>query len=674
MITNQLARQDVTGNGTAGPFSFQFMIQTATDLAVYVDGNLKSLTTHYTVSGAGSESGFSITFTTGNEPASLAKITAIRQEAYTQTLDLQRAGNFPSASAEAQWDKEVRLMQQIKEMVNRAPVLSVPDSRGLGPIVLGAPSIGKYLRWDAAGQNIEAATPTTIPSGLPVGGNYDHLTVNGSGAVTWGQEVYNFATNYLNVSKYASLSAAVAAIGATPATLLVSTPLTVTGNLTIPETLRLQLVGGSTLIISDGHTLTLTSPAQVVADHTTKIFIGPGSVAFSRQGVAPAEWWGAKGDNSTNSAAAINAALASFDNTGGKGAAVDLNGGTYVIGTTTLTMRNRVHLRGRGKRVTILNYSGTGTAVDCLDMDEGGGLEGLRLHVGTSTTAVGLNIRNSAADVMHCRFADLEILGTVGTAGQIGIQSVTSGGHIISENYFGDIKLRDIARPIVRTGTEGNNWDAIQVGNYGNGAGAIALDSTSHAEQTTIRVAGVQGSVSSPVAYKEQGSSNITSLVADIGPSPARAINFVGIRNCVFLSRPLNNTPIGTADTWNSVIDQDAAQLHHLSARGNVPTTVTLSAGWGTTATVTAISGNDNHVQFTVNSAGTGQAASPTINVHVDIDGVWPTAPHAIVARGLGNQMTVANAWTTTTSTVDITFLGTPVAGETYRYNIMVLG
>ena len=70
MATNTAASfTNLTGNGTAGPFAISFNYIDKADIEVFVDGVLKTETTHYTFT---STSG--ITFTTGNEPANGAVI------------------------------------------------------------------------------------------------------------------------------------------------------------------------------------------------------------------------------------------------------------------------------------------------------------------------------------------------------------------------------------------------------------------------------------------------------------------------------------------------------------------------------------------------------------------------------------------------------------------------
>jgi hypothetical protein len=98
-----------------------------------------------------------------------------------------------------------------------------------------------------------------------------------------------------------------------------------------------------------------------------------------------------------------------------------------------------------------------------------------------------------------------------------------------------------------------------------------------------------------------------------------------------------------------------------------------LSAGFGTTASIGTITGTDTASRFTVTSAGTGQGANPTITLTFK-NGAWTTAPFAIVARAGGSQLTVVATWTVTTTTLVITFNGTPVAGETYTFSTFVMG
>lgn len=361
MISTPIRRHDLVGNGTAGPFTYQFLIRAASDLLVYVDGNLKTLTTHYTVTGVGVETGGTVTFTTGNEPAVNAHVQIVGSEPYTQTADFQTAATLPAAALEEVLDKQTRLLTQLNERANRTPVMALPDHYNKSAIGLSAPVAGQFLRWDSLAQNLEPAVPTTTPIGLPVGGNYDHLTVNGSGTVAWAQQIYNFSANYLNVSKYASFAAAITAIGATPTRLLVSTSQAITGNVSVPKNVIVELVGQGAFVVSNGVTLTFATPWQILAPRRTQIFSGSGTwtIAFTDPGLVLPAWWGFDpASTAANNKTALQAAITSAPNE----SEVYMDGGTYLL-SGGVTITNKVGLNIHGKATLQLSGAASGSYI-----------------------------------------------------------------------------------------------------------------------------------------------------------------------------------------------------------------------------------------------------------------------------------------------------------------------
>ncbi|NDQ56960.1 MAG: hypothetical protein GZ088_07795 [Acidipila sp.] len=99
----------------------------------------------------------------------------------------------------------------------------------------------------------------------------------------------------------------------------------------------------------------------------------------------------------------------------------------------------------------------------------------------------------------------------------------------------------------------------------------------------------------------------------------------------------------------------------------------TLSAGWGTTSTVTSVTGTDQAWQITVNSSGTGQAANPTITLSFH-DGTWTNAPITVSKMVGGSGIVTALTEAPTDTTNEITFQGTPVAGKTYIISSIAMG
>jgi len=110
--------------------------------------------------------------------------------------------------------------------------------------------------------------------------------------------------------------------------------------------------------------------------------------------------------------------------------------------------------------------------------------------------------------------------------------------------------------------------------------------------------------------------------------------------------------------------------------RGSAVTTANfaLSAGWGTTATVSAASGAKSRGRFTVTSAGSGQSANPTITYTFPGTQKFIDAPFVQLVRNGGDQITIGHSWVTTTTTVVITWIGTPVAAETYTFEYLLTG
>jgi hypothetical protein len=99
-----------------------------------------------------------------------------------------------------------------------------------------------------------------------------------------------------------------------------------------------------------------------------------------------------------------------------------------------------------------------------------------------------------------------------------------------------------------------------------------------------------------------------------------------------------------------------------------------LSAGWGTTASVSAVSGNDVIGQISILSNGTGQNINSTLTLTFH-DGTWTTAPLCIAVRGDGNAPSgamIPNG--TSATTAGFFFNATPVAGSIYVIDFICLG
>ena len=116
-ITTTTSKVTYTGNNITTVFAYTFKIFADSEIKVYVDSVLKTLTTHYTVSGAGSASGGNVTFTGGNTPGTGAKVVILRNIAKTQVTDYVENDSFPAETHESALDKLTMLVQDVNNTV-----------------------------------------------------------------------------------------------------------------------------------------------------------------------------------------------------------------------------------------------------------------------------------------------------------------------------------------------------------------------------------------------------------------------------------------------------------------------------------------------------------------------------------------------------------------------------
>ena len=165
--TNE-TRKTYNGNGVTTAFATPQFLADA-DLIVYVDGVLQTITTHYTVAGAGIPAGGTVTFGTA-PPVGTSNVVIIRDPALTQLLDLVENDANPAETREAAFDKLTMIAQRLAEYVSRVVRLSDVDVTADLMLPLAADRASKYLAFDASGDVIASAvaigtTPVTAFAG-----------------------------------------------------------------------------------------------------------------------------------------------------------------------------------------------------------------------------------------------------------------------------------------------------------------------------------------------------------------------------------------------------------------------------------------------------------------------------------------------------------------------------
>lgn len=148
----------VCTGGTVYTVHFYFL-QNA-DLTVYrqdADGNTSTLvlTTDYTLTGAGDESGGELTTV---ETFSDGKLVVVRNVAYTQGLDLIAGDGFRPDTLEKELDRIVMQVQQLARKVGVSCQLPDSDTSGAST-ELPSPEAGKVLVWNATGDAIVNEVP-----------------------------------------------------------------------------------------------------------------------------------------------------------------------------------------------------------------------------------------------------------------------------------------------------------------------------------------------------------------------------------------------------------------------------------------------------------------------------------------------------------------------------------
>jgi hypothetical protein len=170
-ISSTTVKNSYSGNGSTTAFAYTFKIFANTDLQVIIRSStgtetVKTLTTHYTVSGVGDASGGNVTFTSGNIPASGETVVIRRAVPQTQAIDYIANDPFPAESHEEGLDRATMTIQQMQEELDRSFKVSRTNTISSPEFTDDASTrASKTLGFDSSG-NL-----TTVADFLPAGGD-----------------------------------------------------------------------------------------------------------------------------------------------------------------------------------------------------------------------------------------------------------------------------------------------------------------------------------------------------------------------------------------------------------------------------------------------------------------------------------------------------------------------
>jgi hypothetical protein len=147
-ISNVTRRIVFAASGT-GPYSFTFEILEQTDVAVYKDDTLLTLTTDYTVTINANGTGY-VTLTT--TPVGATQIAIVGDRAIERTSDFVTGGDFFANTVNDELDSLTIFAQQNAESVSRALIAPQTDPTNINMILpRAADRANKYLAFDANG-------------------------------------------------------------------------------------------------------------------------------------------------------------------------------------------------------------------------------------------------------------------------------------------------------------------------------------------------------------------------------------------------------------------------------------------------------------------------------------------------------------------------------------------
>ena len=157
-ITTTTIKNSYSGDGSQDTFAYSFKISADADIQVIIRSatgteTVKTLTTHYTVTGAGTASGGNVVFTSGNIPADTETVVLRRNTTQTQTLDLVENDPFTADSVEGAFDKNLSIAQELQEQVDRSIKISRTNTMTSTDFTTSATDrASKILAFDSSGE------------------------------------------------------------------------------------------------------------------------------------------------------------------------------------------------------------------------------------------------------------------------------------------------------------------------------------------------------------------------------------------------------------------------------------------------------------------------------------------------------------------------------------------
>jgi hypothetical protein len=151
-ISNVSRRVVYTGSAGAGPYAFSFEIIDSTDVDVYKNDTLLTLTTNYTVTINSNGTG-SVTLVSA--ATSSDRITIVGSRAIERTTDFVTGGDLFANTLNEEIDSQTIFVQQVAETAERSIKAPVTDPTNINmTLPVNTVRAGKTLAFDASGNPV----------------------------------------------------------------------------------------------------------------------------------------------------------------------------------------------------------------------------------------------------------------------------------------------------------------------------------------------------------------------------------------------------------------------------------------------------------------------------------------------------------------------------------------
>jgi len=157
-ISTTTIKNSYNGDGSTTAFTYTFKVADQNEIQVIIRSSngtetVKTLTTHYTVSGVGNAGGGTVTFTSGNIPVSGETVVLRRDTDITQTMDLIDNDPMSADTIETAHDKTIAIAQELQEQIDRSIKLSRTNTMTSTEFTVDATNrANKILAFDSAGE------------------------------------------------------------------------------------------------------------------------------------------------------------------------------------------------------------------------------------------------------------------------------------------------------------------------------------------------------------------------------------------------------------------------------------------------------------------------------------------------------------------------------------------